>query len=334
MKIRGVSLIELLVAMTLGLMLLAVLVHVLVGARQLGTGLGQQAEIEEQVGLVRQLLAGGLAGAGSLGCLDRPDGVFNLLNTDWAHLGLLNPWPGVDILVDPGSSDLFSNIDDLAPNSHGVVIRGYARPLARLTEALGDHRGEAQLHSLQTRVNSGDVVLLSDCQQGAVFSATRTWHSQGRLRFSWDTDSGAWDNAAVAQTMEGEPVPGDLDQLGSGFAPDAQLWGPSGLLLYVAPSRVVHADGHSNGEVYALWHKPVGGRATELMTGVHRLQARYGAWTDQHGGQMGYFDGDALPADAQVVLLLLRISLVAHRYDDDGVRPVEIAIPMAAGAGA
>lgn len=331
MKIRGVSLIELLVAMTLGLMLLAALVYVLVGAKQLSTGLGQQAEIEEQVSLVRHLLAGALAGAGSLGCLDRPDGVFNLLNTDWAHLGLLNPWPGVDILVDPSLSDLFSNMDDLSSNSHGVVIRGYARPLARLTEALGDHRGEAQLHSLQTRVNSGDVVLLSDCQQGAMFSATRTWHSQGRLRFSWDTGSGAWDNAAVAQTMAGDPIPTDLDQLGSGFAPDAQLWGPSGLLLYVAPSRVVSAD--SDSEVYALWQKTVGGRAMELMTGVHQLQARYGAWTDQHGGQMGYFDGDALPADAQVVLLLLRISLVAHRYDDVGVRPVEIAIPMASGTG-
>ena len=303
------------------------LVHLLVSGKTLSERLEQRANEQEAIGLVSHIFANALAGAGHLGCVGQPESVVNMLNLDWQGLGSLGLGPAIEIVSDPQSSAEFADINNLAAGSQALVVRGFAQPLARLNQPLDEHRGEGWLYDSRSRINSGDVVLISDCQQGALFSATSTWHSQGRVRFSWAVGDGELDNAPAGQAMDGTPVPGGLDQLGAGFAEDAGLWGPTGSRLYVARSGVIGAGSN----VWGLWQKSAVGNPLELVTGVEDLQLRYGAWRSHGGGQMGYFDAAHLPVDARVVLLSVRFFLAAVEEATDGApvrRPVEIAIPV------
>ncbi len=323
----GFGLLELLVCLGLGLLLLLALGHLLVSGKTLSRQLGQRADQQERIGLVTHILSVALKGAGHLGCLAEQESMTNLLNSDWADLVALAPVPAVEIVADPQSSADFADIDNLAEGSQALILRGYARPLARLNQPLGEERGEGWLSDSSSRVDSGDVVLISDCRQGALFSATGTWHSQGRVRFSWAVGDGDLDNTLVGEMFDGTPVPGGLSQIGMGFAADAGLWGSTGSRLYVAESRV------STGplQTYGLWQKPARGNALELVTGIDGLRFRYGAWRKGGGGHMGYFDPDQLPSDARVVLLSLRFFLSSVQQEPDGGvswRRVELAIPL------
>ena len=324
---RGFGLLEQLVCLALGLLLLMVLGHSLVSAKTLTHQLRQRAGEQESIGLVTHIFGAVLNGAGHLGCLDSAESVVKLLNTNWSNLGPLAPGPAVEIVADPRNSPDFADIDNLAEGAQALIVRGFARPLAKLNQPLAQHRGEGWLHDSSSRIDSGDVVLISDCRQGALFSATGTWHSQGRVRFSWAVGDAGLDNGLVGELLDGTQVSGGLSQMGGGFAADAALWGASGSRLYVAESRVQTNLPQTRG----LWQKPAGGSALEMVTGVDGLRFRYGAWRSGGGGQIGYFDAAHLPTDARVVLLSIRFFLASTQHGPDrGVvwRPVEIAIPL------
>lgn len=328
---RGFGLLELLVCLGLGLLLLMAVGHLLVSGKTVSRQLGQRADQQERLGLVSHILSVALKGAGHLGCLARQEAVINLLNSHWEDLGVLGTGPAVEIVADPQNSADFADIDHLAEGSQALIVRGYARPLARLNQPLGEDRGEGWLYDSGARIDSGDVVLISDCRQGALFSATSTWHSQGRVRFSWAVGTGDLDNAPVGEMFDGTPVVGGLSQLGEGFAADAGLWGSSSLRLYVAESRV------SAGplQTYGLWQKTAQGNALELVTGIDGLRFRYGAWRGGGGGHIGYFDPGHLPSDARLVLLSMGFFLSSVQQGSDGGitwRRAEIAVPLNASA--
>jgi hypothetical protein len=324
-------LLEVLICLGLGSLLLMAIGHLLVSGKTLSRQIGQRADQQERIGLVTHILSVALKGAGHLGCLTEQEYTTNLLNSGREDLGALWPAPAVEIVADPQSSPDFSDIDNLAEGSQALIVRGYARPLARLNQPLGENRGEGWLHDMNSRIDSGDVVLISDCRQGALFSATGTWHSQGRVRFSWAVGGGDLDNASVGETFDGMPVLGGLSQIGEGFAGDAGLWGNTGLRLYVAESRT----NTGSLQTYGLWQKPARGNALELVTGIDGLRFRYGAWRGGRGGHMGYFDPDRLPSDARVVLLSARFFLSTVQQGSSGGitwRRVEIAVPLNASA--
>jgi hypothetical protein len=75
----------------------------------------------------------------------------------------------VEIVADPQNSADFADIDHLAEGSQALIVRGYARPLARLNQPLGEGRGEGWLYDSGARIDSGDVVLISDCRHGGTF---------------------------------------------------------------------------------------------------------------------------------------------------------------------
>ena len=86
---RGMSLIELLLAVVLGLLLLAGLGRLLAYGQPLQQSMVRQAERQEHMALLNHLWGEMLQGAGAQGCLATTDTVVNFLNTPWSSLGLL-----------------------------------------------------------------------------------------------------------------------------------------------------------------------------------------------------------------------------------------------------
>ena len=326
---RGFSLIELLVSITTGLLLMTGLTVLLVSFDDMADSVGQRADLLERVGLLDHLWGLALDGAGHMGCLADSDAVENLLNARWADLGLLRPWPAVEIVQEPANSPFFSGINNLAPDSHGLVIRGFAKPLGELIAQPVDGRGQAELLGPSARINSDDVVLLSDCVQAVIFSATRTRHSSGNVRFSWAAGEGALDNRAPEQLAGSLLDESEWLVTPADFEAGSRLLGPIGRRFYVAESLTSTPERR----VFALWQKPVFGNALELVTGVQRMTLRYGAWrTGEGAGEaelMGYFDAPDLPQDARVVLLLVTLYLVSHLSSDrPHWTPVAFALPL------
>lgn len=316
---------ELLVSMVLGSALVATMILVLATSHQLNQGLLQQIQVQERVGILSNLWPRLLAGAGHMGCLSDTNAVVNFLNTQWSDLGLLKPWPAVEIVVSPQDSPLFSAIKNLAPDSHALVVRGFSEPLGKLAQALDSPRGVANLFHSRTRISPKDSVLLTDCQQGSLFSATKTRHSRGMVHFSWATGDDPMSNRATGRTVHGLIARGRLALKEDGFAEGARLYGPTSFRLYVAESRLSSA----RAKVYALWQKPLNGNAIELVSGVNRLALGYGAWRADGGGQIGYFNADQLPVDAEVMLLSVHLTIAPAIFAPlSNEQVIRLAIPL------
>jgi hypothetical protein len=117
-------------------------------------------------------------------------------------------------------------------------------------------------------------------------------------------------NSDHGLTQDGAVSSATLALSEPGFAEGAGLYAPTSSLIYVAESRLSSAER----PIHALWQKPLGANALELITGVERLYFRYGAWHPDHGGAIGYFDAEHLPDDAQVLLLSILVNVSA--FDD------------------
>ena len=326
---RGVSLIELLLAVVVGLLLLAGLGRLLAYSQPLQQSLVRQAERQEHLALLNHLWGELLQGAGARGCLANADNVVNFLNTPWSSLGLLAPVPAVEIVAEPATAPVFAGIRNLAEDSQALVVRGYGAPLAVLSEDLAGERGRAKLFAADSRIDSGDVVMIGDCRQASIFSATSTRHSAGHVRFSWQAGEGSLANSRSGVTQDGREASAILALNEPSFAEGAGPYGPSSSLIYVARSRLWSADR----PVYALWQKTLSGNALELVTGVQRLHMRYGAWRRGHGGQMGYFDADSLPLDARIVLLSILLNMTVfddsgHATDEPESFAMSLAVPL------
>ena len=326
---QGFSLIELLVSIALGLLLMTGLTVLLVSFNDVADSVGQRADLQERAGLLDHLWGLALDGAGQMGCLADSAAVENFLNASWADLGLLRPWPAVEIVQEPAISPFFSGISNLAPDSQGLVIRGFAKPLGELIAQSSDGRGQAELLGPSARINSDDVVLLSDCRQAVIFSATQTRHSSGAVRFSWAAGEGVLDNRALEQSADSLSDASEWSLTPADFEAGSRLFGPVGRRIYIAESLTSTPQRR----VFALWQKPVFGNALELVTGVQRMILRYGAWrTGEDAGQvdfMGYFDAPDLPQDARVVLLLVTLYVASHLSSDHPHwTPVSFALPL------
>lgn len=325
----GYGLIELLVSIAVGALLMVGLSPLLATFGDLADSVEQRADLQERIRLLHHMWGLALNGAGYMGCLTEPHAIDSLLNISWADLGLLRPWPAAQIVEDPVNSPLFSGINNLAPESHGLVIRGFAKPLAELIEQPVDGRGEAELQGPAARINSGDIVLLGDCARAVIFSATQTRHTSGHVRFSWAGGDGALDNREMKQSVDSVPGEGGYSVTPAAFDTGARLYAPTGMRLYVAESSISTPER----KIFALWQKPVFGNALELVSGVERLTLRYGAWRGGDEGNqsslMGYFDAPHLPQDARVVVLLVNLYLASHlSASQPRWMPVQFALPL------
>ena len=168
--------------------------------------------------------------------------------------GFVRPWPAVEIVQEPHpcrSSVIGARLASL-------VIRGFAKPLGELIAQPSDGEGRQILGS-SARINSDDVVLLSDCRQAVIFSATRTRHSSGTVRFSWAAGEGALDNRATEQLAGSLLDESEWLVTPADFEAGSRLLGPIGRRFYVAESLTSTPERR----VFALWQKPVFGNALE-----------------------------------------------------------------------
>lgn len=279
----GFSLVELMLAMSLGLIVMAGLVRLFVGSKQTYALLHDQARLQESGRYALAFMGRSARGAGYLGCNARPERFVNTLNGALAGLFELNLGRALDAF-DSGAGASLEAFAHAAGIDPGQVVAG--------TDIVAFRRVEAPLHRVVAPVESGDspvvevgrefnleaddFVLVGDCEQTSLFRITQVIPGAGQATLRHDTGAGAYENSA-AKTLTGA---------GKQYGPAGRAGAATvGRVLtetyFIAPGRGVNRRGERS---RSLWRRAGTGTPAELVEGILDLQVSFGVDTQPADG--------------------------------------------------
>lgn len=291
---RGLSLVELMIGLALGLFAVAVMGMMYLGTRNTYSAQESGTRLQENGRYAVETMANDLRMSGFRGCQgDEP--VNNTLNTPSALLyNFGEPIWGSRNGGGAWTPALAAPADALGalPAGDVLVVR---RPVGlgwALIGAMASASGDLPI-SATTGFAQGDLLVVADCGGAAVLQATNaTPGAAGRIAHV----SGA-----------GGVVPGvSANALARVYAHDARVWRMQTLIYHLAASERRPGD-------TALWvyAHPVyngGSQRTELVTGVERLAVTYGVDTNADLAVDRYRSADQVGDWGQV--LTARIELL------------------------
>lgn len=329
-KIRsaGFSLVELLVAMSVGLILLGGIYQIFVGSTSSYSINERLSRVQENGRFAMYLTRNTVMGAGYLGCLGDVETLTNTLNDSSAFslnfrqaiYGLqatgVDTWEDDAGVVDPAAAGATSmDLTSPVSGSDILVIRGINTDMTiEMTAAMPLSSADLKLPAGLGGIlapGGNDILLVTDCVAAAVFQTSsyndangNTVHNTGSLPALGDVD-----------------YPGNATKdLGHAFAEGAQIFMPHTLIYYVSNNVA--------GEP-SLFRKIGLSAAEELVEGVESMQLRYGIDSDEDKAADSYVVASGITDWDQVVSVrlgllmrsaeeVLRGPIDTIQYDIDG----------------
>ncbi len=332
-KQAGYSLIELMLALALGLLVIAGIVNLFVGNNQTYSVLNGQSRLQENARFAFDFISRATRTAGYLGCAPEPQNIVRGLRGDWANVPEFN----ITRMVEghdgnPGGS--FSpSLNSLPGGVAGNTING-ANGIA--TGNVADGTDVLVLRSLRnprrlaatlqpggspvvaapggvTDLTTSDVAFVGDCEQGALFRVTNVAinGSEATLGATSAANGGNFENRAQVDSPTGL-VPFTLSVLNRAYGREALLGTIETSVFFIAPSASANNRGTTP---MALWQKQGDLPPMELVAGVNDMQILYGIDTTNDGqaNVNRYLDFDQVPNVEQIVAL--RITLAVDSVD-------------------
>lgn len=307
-RTSGFSLVELLLALVLGLVVVTGIVQLFVGNSRTYNVLTGQARMQENARFALEFITQAARSAGYFGCsLDRTNYV-NGLGGEWQNI-----------------PDREWDITQIIQADAGWVrFRGTRLPAQRVVQVTQpDDNPVVTAPGGNPGFAVGDIVVLSSCEQGAVFRVTgmNTVGNEAELLHQPAPPGGcagspytAVGNAQCVVGIDGF-VPYTLSMLSRSYGADSTVGALENATFFIAPG----ADGND-----ALW-QDVNGIANELVSGVEDLQVLFGIDNDPGDGVARvaqYVDFGNLPDPNDLSnVVALRISVTVNSVDevtDDG----------------
>lgn len=285
---RGLTLVELMVAVAIGLFLVAVMGTIFLGSKGTFVSQDTMARLQENGRFAMDTIGADLRMAGFRGCFSkgRTLDVKNVLNGPTR--ALYDFGVGISVSRNVGGSTWSPVLDAAisglspAPNAAGHVIT-VRRPIGTgqaLIAAMSSNTAALSV-SVPSSFQKGDLLLVTDCGGAAVFQAS---------------------NADVGTTGSIEHVAGtagltpdmSTSDLSRTYAHDALVYRMQAITYYLAPSARPGKTG-----VMALWafaNPSYDGtvQPAELVTGVERMAVSLGIDTDGDQNANQYLAPDAV----------------------------------------
>jgi type IV pilus assembly protein PilW len=262
----GFSLVELLLALALGLVVVTGIVQLFVGNSRTYEVLTGQARMQENARFALEFISQAARSAGHFGCSVDRENYVNGIGGSTAT----NEWQNV-----PPQFDISRIITAAGPAE--VIFRGTRRPGFRLAEVLqpGDDPLIATPNGLDG-LQAQDVVVVSNCEQGAVFRVTGITNMGAEARLAHmppascggNTNPVAGQNTRCIYSPVRELVDYSLSRLNRSY-------GVESMIGVLENTRFFLNDG-------ALWQE-VNGVANELVAGVDALEILFGLDTADDG---------------------------------------------------
>lgn len=262
---RGMSLVELMVAVTLGLILIAGLLQVYLSTRTAYSIQDAVMRRQENLRYVTYVLTRDVRMAGYRGCLRDTGNVINTLNTPANFLyNFALPVQGFEATSSAGagtwSPALDATISNVVPGTDVVTVRSITDPDVYVTQAMPTSSADVKTNPLNPYpFQIGEIVLISDCGGSAIFQITNL------------STLGAFGN--VVHNTGGAAVPGNATQnLGRRYPEGSQLMRIRTVSYFIRNS--------ARGTGPALWRRVGSDPPEEMAEGVENMQALYGEDTD------------------------------------------------------
>lgn len=275
------------VAMLLGLVLMAGVIEVFVSSRASYSLVGALSETQEEGRFATHFVTHSIRMAGYTGCNGgTPANIVNTLNN--ASDFLYNFQVGVQGFDDQDTSatppsDLTTTTHALVSGTDIIAVRTIQSIGVPIADTMPKSSAELKVNNVgNSGLKDGDIVMLTDCSAAAVFQVTHVQSSADHV-----------------QHNTGGSAPGnETKDLGQNFRIGSQVQKIATVIYFIA-SRDVTNKNCDSGEC-ALWRKVGTDDAEELVEGVTNMQVLYGVDTDadnvpnQYVSAKGFSDWDSV----------------------------------------
>jgi len=333
-RTRGFSLVELLLALVLGLVVVTGIVQLFIGNSQTYNVLNGQARLQENARFALELVARAARQAGYFGCANSRENLAwaltnaNATNANFVpEFDVTRPVQGVDNVVDAGSLggyptqaansfDLANGIDadTVTPGTDVLAVRSLETPGWRLAEELFPTGPNSNPRIADTTdIQVDDIVMVANCEQAAVFRVTGM-PAAGAGMVELDravVGGGLFDNQTAV-----------ISEIGRTYQEDALVGRVSSTFFFIAEGSGTTNIPDVNGDPsapLALWQKVGPNPPVELVQGVEDLQVLYGIDTTDDGVSNAneYVTANQLDLDPpeQTNVVSLRIAVTANSVD-------------------
>ncbi len=297
----GFGLVELMIAMTLGLLLSAAVLQIALASKNSYRVVEASSRLQESGRFAMSHLARDLRSAGYMGCPSLQRSVVNVIAKD----------PPADIDFTPagvlvGQDNVAAgNGYSAVAGSDVIVIQRAAVPGARLTGNMTADNANIQIDGNPNGLVQRDYVFVTDCIDADLFRATSVSANQSDSRVT----------LAHANNLN------TTNRLSKAYGPDAEVFGFQSLAYFVRDTGRRTAGGKP---IHALWVQArrlgSGGAAPvayELVEGVENMQLSYGE--DSDGDRSIDVYRSAADVSDWAAVLSVRIELLLHSLEDNVV---------------
>lgn len=303
---QGLSLIELMISLTIGLVLMGGAIHMFLSSRAVFATQQAVSRVQESGRMAIDFMARDVRMAGFMGCMTRNTEMVNLLNNSNDHRyrfrialeGATAPAPvgsgypaaaipGTDMLVvRRGSSQSVNVVSGLLSDELRIAHTG--------KEAALCHGGGDRLSGLCSQ----DIVVVTDCEKSRIFQITDLAEVGTSAVTLGRTGTGGSPGNAV--TSWGGPSSSPAEQFGD----DSEVMKLYTTVYYIA----LNGAGRPS-----LWES-VNGQAEELLTGIQDMRLSYGVPSVSGGPPDNYLAASAVTDWGQVGSV--RVQLLVQSTED------------------
>lgn len=313
----GYTLIEVMIGVLIGLILTGSLIAILVNSTSSYNTQTDHMRVYENARFALDFLAKDIRMAGYFGCLNNSTNMVNNLNV--VNGGLFDIDESLEGFENDGAETMWypSGISvtglNILAGSDAITIR-FANPteLAKLaapssSSGIVDADSTATDHLFQT----GNVVIISDCEQGDLFQITNA-----------NTDND------LSHTSGGNLSPGNTTgslgaNTGHNYSTvDTRIRSYNAVRYYVRQRDPSDADADATVALYRQYVSSTGGTVNqELVEGVENLQILYGVDSDSDGIANSYLKANVVNPWADVVSV--QLGLLLRSNEEYGSRDKE-----------
>lgn len=305
---KGMTLIEIMIAMTLSLILLAGVLQIFIGNKQTYNVQDAMARLQEGGRFAMRFITKDLRMAGFTGCASINSSIVPVNRADLDGDGTPDPvadftgnglqgWESSELpiaLSDTQNLTVGTTVGDALAGSDVVSIKRASDTGVRLTGNMNTVNANVQL--LTATVNgmfsANDILLISDCETADIFAANNVSNGAGTTTIAHSNSVNIGNNLSTT------------------YGTDAEVMRLVNTAYFV---------GNNAAGVPSLFRQDMGNNGIlvqqELVEGVEDMQISYGEDTDGDRTANLYRDADAVTDWTQVVSV--RISLIIRSIEDN-----------------
>ncbi|WP_372782924.1 PilW family protein [Litorivivens sp.] len=296
----GFGLVELMIAITLGLVLSAALVQVFVATRSSYRVQEALAQIQASSRYAMHFMGKDIRMAGYHGCASIDSAAPNNWAVDTPDDYILNENTMIVGYDNLGATNQFNAV----PGTDAITVRLASADSARLEKNMDASNANIQVWANAFKFDVGDIVMITDCVSSDIFRIT-----------SMSKDSGGSVTISHSVSTNGNTQP----HLSKSYSGDAQFVAVETVHYFIRDTGRTTSDGEPIHALYVQRRKQdsQGGALApaELVEGIENMQITYGEDTNNTGAVDTYVDAASVTAWGNVKSVRIEL-LVASQEEN------------------